>query len=59
MVEEEPIDGESAGNSEKGKPLWWATCTECHKKCTVPFIPRKGKPVRCYTCWKKYKYGND
>ncbi len=32
-----------------------ATCSDCGKKCTVPFKPTQGKPVRCRDCFKKSK----
>jgi len=28
-------------------------CAECGVETTVPFKPRNGKPVYCYTCFKK------
>lgn len=32
-----------------------ATCSDCGKKCTVPFKPTQGKPVLCRDCYKKSK----
>ncbi len=30
-----------------------ATCSECGKKCEVPFKPQEGKDVYCKECYAK------
>ncbi len=30
-----------------------AVCSECGKKCQVPFKPTEGKPVYCRDCFAK------
>ncbi|MBP9749340.1 MAG: hypothetical protein KBD21_01210 [Candidatus Pacebacteria bacterium] len=34
------------------RPLYQATCTECQKRCEVPFQPAYGKPVFCRDCFR-------
>jgi CxxC-x17-CxxC domain-containing protein len=36
-----------------------ATCSECHKKCDVPFKPSQDKPVYCSACFGMKKSGNE
>lgn len=36
-----------------------ATCSECHKKCDVPFKPSADKPVYCSACFGMKKSGNE
>lgn len=38
--------------------LFSATCSECHKKCEVPFKPSGDKPVYCSACFGS-KIAND
>ena len=32
-----------------------AVCTDCGKKCEVPFKPNPKRPVYCKRCWSGYK----
>lgn len=32
-----------------------AVCTDCGKKCEVPFKPDPKRPVYCKTCWSEHK----
>ena len=32
-----------------------AVCSDCGKRTTVPFEPRRGKPVRCSDCYRKVR----
>jgi CxxC-x17-CxxC domain-containing protein len=36
------------GNS---KQMYPATCSECGKETTVPFLPAEGRPVYCRDCF--------
>jgi CxxC-x17-CxxC domain-containing protein len=33
------------------KPSYPATCGDCGARCTVPFKPMQGKPVKCRECF--------
>jgi CxxC-x17-CxxC domain-containing protein len=35
------------------------TCSECNKKCDVPFKPSNDKPVYCSACFGMKKSGNE
>lgn len=35
------------------KQMFDATCSECDRKCQVPFRPSGGNPVFCSNCFKK------
>ena len=37
------------------KRMFEIICDDCKKASTVPFEPRKDKPVYCKTCFSKYK----
>lgn len=37
------------------KRMFEIKCTECHKSTTVPFEPKKGKPVYCKSCFSKHR----
>lgn len=39
--------------------MFVATCSECHKKCEVPFKPSSDKPVYCSTCFGVKKNANE
>lgn len=44
----------SFGGSDRGSKeqmMHQAVCSECHKKCEVPFRPTTGKPVYCKDCF--------
>jgi CxxC-x17-CxxC domain-containing protein len=44
----------SFGGSDRGNKeqmMHQAVCSECHKKCEVPFRPTTGKPVYCKDCF--------
>lgn len=36
---------------DDSKPSYPATCGECGARCTVPFKPMQGKPVKCRECF--------
>ena len=46
-----------SGGYGAGSPrqLFPAVCSDCGKPTTVPFEPRRGKPVRCSDCFRKVK----
>ena len=46
----------SEGN---GSEQFSATCSECSKKCAVPFKPSQDKPVYCSACFGMKKSGNE
>jgi len=54
---------DSAQRSENrgggGSELFSATCSECGKKCDVPFKPSQDKPVYCSACFGMKKGGNE
>jgi CxxC-x17-CxxC domain-containing protein len=39
--------------------MFSATCSECQKKCDVPFKPSQDKPVYCSACFGMKKSGNE
>ena len=64
-MEEEFEDSEireSEENSEEERSMHDAVCSECGKKCKVPFKPDKEKPVYCKECYmakrpkKKFRF---
>lgn len=36
---------------DDNKPSYPATCGDCGARCTVPFKPMQGKPVKCKECF--------
>ncbi len=36
---------------DDNKPSYPATCGDCGARCTVPFKPMQGKPVKCRECF--------
>ena len=46
-----------SGGYGAGSPrqLFPAVCSDCGKPTTVPFEPRRGKPVRCSDCYRKVR----
>jgi len=42
-----------------GSEMFSATCSECQKKCDVPFKPSQDKPVYCSACFGMKKSGNE
>ena len=48
--------GSNRFNSNRGpREEHDAVCSDCGKKCTVPFKPTQGKPVLCRDCFKRNK----
>lgn len=45
--------GGSRGGDRGRSEMYQAICSECGKKCEVPFRPSAGKPVYCNDCFKK------
>lgn len=39
------------GGDAANKEMHQATCSECNKRCEVPFRPMNGKPVFCNDCF--------
>jgi len=37
------------------REMFEATCSECGKKCEVPFKPIDGRPIFCRDCYSKKK----
>jgi len=51
--------GRSFGNRDRPRPqMHEAVCSECGKKCEVPFKPTGRKPVYCSQCFAKQKEGS-
>lgn len=46
-------------NDNGSSDLFSATCSECGKKCDVPFKPSPDKPVYCSACFGMRKSGNE
>jgi CxxC-x17-CxxC domain-containing protein len=46
-----------SGGYGAGSPrqMFPAVCSDCGKPTTVPFEPRRGKPVRCSDCYRKVR----
>jgi len=53
--------GQQSGNrgGGGGSEMFSATCSECHKKCDVPFKPSQDKPVYCSACFGMKKSGHE
>ena len=46
------------GNRDRERPqMYEATCSDCGKKCEVPFKPTGDKPVYCSQCFTKHGGG--
>ncbi len=39
------------GNNDRDRVMYPATCSNCGKRCEVPFRPTNGKPVYCKDCF--------
>ncbi len=46
-------------NDGSSSEMFSATCSECGKKCDVPFKPSQDKPVYCSACFGMKKSGNE
>ncbi|MBI2120636.1 MAG: hypothetical protein HYT94_03370 [Parcubacteria group bacterium] len=44
---------------EGNKEMHQATCSECGKRCEVPFRPMNGKPVFCTECFSSKRGASD
>lgn len=53
------VDRGQAYGSNRDKPLYKATCSECGKSCEVPFRPSGEKPVFCSDCFNKKRDPSD
>jgi len=42
------------GRSDRKPEMYDAICSECGKKCQVPFKPTGSKPIYCSKCFEKY-----
>ena len=47
--------GSSGGFNRGPRQMHSAVCSECGKKCEVPFKPTEGKPVKCKECYMSSK----
>lgn len=57
---ENKYDGaQRSDNRGGGSEIFSATCSECGKKCDVPFKPTQDKPVYCSACFGMKKSGNE
>lgn len=43
------------GSQHKVRPLYQATCADCHKECELPFRPSGDRPVYCKECFRLRK----
>jgi CxxC-x17-CxxC domain-containing protein len=39
------------GSTQATKKMYPATCSQCGKDTTVPFLPAEGRPVYCRDCY--------
>ncbi len=46
---------EHAERDKFGREMHDAVCSDCGKKCQVPFKPMEGKPVYCRECFQKHR----
>ncbi|MFT5831655.1 MAG: CxxC-x17-CxxC domain-containing protein [Candidatus Paceibacteria bacterium] len=51
--------GQRNENRGGGSEMFSTTCSECTKKCDVPFKPSQDKPVYCSACFGMKKSGNE
>ncbi|MFT5849628.1 MAG: CxxC-x17-CxxC domain-containing protein [Patiriisocius sp.] len=53
--------GQRRDDRREGAPAeqFSATCSDCHKKCDVPFKPSNDKPVYCSGCFGNKKNANE
>lgn len=57
----EPQRCKSCRNARKGnarggrteRPMFDAVCSECGKRCRVPFEPKGDRPIYCSDCFRK------
>lgn len=51
--------GRSFGGGQGRPEMHEATCSDCGKKCQVPFRPTGSKPVLCSECFRQSGNGNN
>jgi len=51
--------GQGDRNTGSSSELFSATCSECGKRCEVPFRPSQDKPVYCSDCFGAKKNANE
>jgi len=50
--------GSSFGGGDRDREMHQATCSDCSKRCEVPFRPTGDKPIYCNDCFSSKREGS-